>query len=86
MADRAKLGDNVVVTWLDAWCDQAETTEEDWHDDCPVTTFGRLVRRTPRVVSVAGEVLRNGKEYRAVTHVPAGMVVSVRRASGSERL
>jgi hypothetical protein len=71
----AQVGDVVAVTWLDAWADNSESSPHEWNDECEVTTYGILVRRTPKVVSVAGEVMPDDDTYRGVTHIPAKMVV-----------
>jgi hypothetical protein len=83
----AQVGDVVAVTWLDAWVDQGESSEHEWNDDCEVTTYGILVRRTSRVVSVAAETMPDTDVYRGVTHIPRKMVVKgVRRiTSGAKK-
>lgn len=76
---RAKLGDVVSVEWFDAWCDQGQTRVADWANDCPVTTYGVLMRRG-LVVTVVSEELPDG-EYRTSTHIPAAMVKRIRRVA-----
>ena len=69
----------MAVHWDDAWCDQDETTELDWGDAMPVVTYGELVRKTDRVLSVAAETLDDSTKFRSVTHIPKGMVTKVVR-------
>lgn len=73
----AKVGDLVAVTWTDAWFDEPATTPDQWKDDCPMVTYGRLMRKGP-IVTVAGEDAGPG-EYRSVSHIPRGMVKRIRR-------
>lgn len=73
----ARVGDLVAVVWEDAWCDEAESGPTDWWEACPVTSYGVLLRYGD-VVSVGAEVMPEGA-YRAVTHIPAGIVKEIRR-------
>jgi hypothetical protein len=66
----------VVVTWRDAWFDFDEPEPEDAREDYLVTTVGFLVREGPRFVSVAQEILPYGDGFRAVTHIPVGVIES----------
>ena len=68
----------VRVEWDDAWSDHDETGAKDWADHTPVVTVGYLVRSTRRVVSVASEVVSEGR-YRCVTHIPRSIVRRVVR-------
>jgi hypothetical protein len=67
----------VLVRWHDAWFDPDQAGQEDWRPDYPVETVGFLVRHDGVIVSVAQEVLPDGDGYRAVTHIPIGMVEAI---------
>jgi len=67
----------VLVTWRDAWFDFDEPDPEDTRADYLVNTVGFLVRRGPRFVSVAQEVLPDGDGFRAVTHIPVAVVEKI---------
>jgi hypothetical protein len=67
----------VLVTWRDAWFDFEEPDPEDVRSDYLVNTVGYLVRRGPRFLSVAQEILPDGDGFRAVTHIPVAVVETV---------
>lgn len=67
----------VLVHWLDAWYDPDEQTDDDWRADYPVQTVGYLVRDDLAVISIAQEVLPEDEGFRAVTHIPRGMVQQI---------
>ena len=67
----------VLVTWRDAWFDFDEPDPQDARSDYLVNTAGYLVRRGPRFVSVAQEVLPDGDGFRAVTHIPVVVVEKI---------
>jgi hypothetical protein len=67
----------VLVTWRDAWFDFEEPDPEDVRADYLVNTVGYLVRRNPRFVSVAQEILPDGDGFRAVTHIPVAVVQTI---------
>ena len=67
----------VLVTWRDAWFDFEEPDPEDVRSDYLVNTVGYLVRRGPRFVSVAQEILPDGDGFRAVTHIPVAVVEAI---------
>jgi hypothetical protein len=69
----------VLVVWQDAWFDPDQCGENEWRDEYLVSTVGFIVRETDTVLSVAMERLPEEDGYRAVTHVPRGMIVEVRR-------
>ena len=69
----------VLVHWLDAWYDPDEQTVDDWRADYPVQTVGYLVRDEGAVISIAQEVLPDDEGFRAVTHIPRGMVQQITR-------
>lgn len=69
----------VLVHWLDAWYDPDEQTVDDWRADYPVQTVGYLVRDEGPVISIAQEVLPDDEGFRAVTHIPRGMVQQITR-------
>ena len=74
----------VLVTWRDAWFDFEEPDPEDVRADYLVNTVGYLVRRGPRFVSVAQEILPDGDGFRAVTHIPVAVVEAIASLHGSE--
>ena len=67
----------VLVRWHDAWFDADQGDPEEWRTDYLVQTVGFLVRQDPDIVSVAQEVLPEGDGFRAVTHIPRGMIESM---------
>ena len=66
----------VLVRWRDAWFD-FEQPGGGWREQYLVHTVGFLVRETEAVVSVAQERLPGREGYRAITHIPRGVVESV---------
>ena len=54
-----------------------EPEPEDARADYLVNTVGYLVRRSPRFVSVAQEILPDGDGFRAVTHIPVAVVQTI---------
>jgi hypothetical protein len=69
----------VLVTWQDAWADSEQHERTEWRSDYLVRTTGFLVRDDPDVVSIAQEILPEADGFRAVTHIPRGMVERVTR-------
>ena len=67
----------VLVTWHDAWFDFDQTSPDDCRSDYLVRTVGFLVNESPRVISIAQELLPDGDGFRAVTHIPASVIDSV---------
>jgi len=67
----------VLVTWRDAWFDFEEPDPQEARADYLVSTVGFLVRRGPRFLSVAQEVLPDGDGFRAVTHIPVAVVEKI---------
>jgi hypothetical protein len=67
----------VLVTWQDAWADSEQHERAEWRSDYLVRTTGFLVRDEPEVVSIAQEILPEQDGFRAVTHIPRGMIASV---------
>ena len=74
----------VLVTWRDAWFDFEEPDPEDARADYLVNTVGYLVRRSPRFVSVAQEILPDGDGFRAVTHIPVAVVETIASLRNSD--
>jgi hypothetical protein len=74
----------VLVTWRDAWFDFDEPDPEDVRADYLVRTVGYLVRRGPRFVSVAQEILPDGDGFRAVTHIPVAVVETIAPLRGPD--
>jgi len=66
----------VLVRWRDAWFD-LDPPPSGWRDEYVVHTVGYLVRENEDVVSVAQERLPGRDGYRAITHIPRGVVLSV---------
>jgi hypothetical protein len=64
----------VLVEWHDAWFDFDQAGPEDCRPDYLVRTVGFLVGETPRIVSLAQEILPDGDGFRAVTHIPVAIV------------
>jgi hypothetical protein len=76
-----------MVRWRDAWFD-FEHGATGWRDTYVVQTVGFLVRRDAGVISVAQELLPGRDGFRAVTHIPIGVVESIitlARAEGAGR-
>lgn len=67
----------VLVRWHDAWFDFEHGSSGGWREDYLVQTVGFLVRQDPGVVSVAQELLPGRDGFRAVTHIPMGVVESI---------
>ena len=74
----------VLVTWQDAWADSEQHERTEWRSDYLVRTTGFLVRDEPDVVSVAQEILPEQDGFRAVTHIPRGMIEDLTCLRGSE--
>jgi hypothetical protein len=66
----------VLVRWRDAWFD-LDPPSSGWRDEYVVHTVGYLVRENEDVVSVAQERLPGRDGYRAITHIPRGVVLGV---------
>jgi hypothetical protein len=64
----------VMVVWHDAWADSEQHDRAEWRSDYLVRTTGFLVRDEPDIVSIAQEILPEEDGYRAVTHIPKGMI------------
>jgi hypothetical protein len=77
VADPTEPPELVLVTWRDAWFDFDVADPEETHADYLVRTVGFLVRRGPRFVSIAQEVLPDGDGFRAITHIPVEIVASM---------
>ena len=76
----------VLVTWRDAWFDFDEPDPDDARADYLVSTVGFLVRRGPRFVSVAQELLPDGDGFRAVTHIPVAVVETISPLHGPDEM
>ncbi len=76
-ADRPAALQLVLVRWHDAWFDSDQQSPEDWRTDYVVQTVGFLVRKGPKIVSVAQELLPDGDGFRAVTHIPVATIESI---------
>ena len=76
----------VLVEWQDAWFEGERDSIEDAPEDYLVRTVGFLVRTGGRVLSVAQELLPDGDGFRALTHIPVGMVERVVPLETSEAI
>jgi hypothetical protein len=85
VAEAAPSHPLVLVRWQDAWFDADQQDPEDWRSDYLVQTVGFVVRQEPDLVSVAQELLPEGDGYRAVTHIPRGMIVSMTPLANARR-
>jgi hypothetical protein len=72
--DEAEHPPVVLITWQDAWADSEQHERAEWRSDYLVRTTGFLVRDEPDVVSIAQEILPEQDGFRAVTHIPRGMI------------
>jgi hypothetical protein len=68
-----------LVEWHDAWFDHEQLAIEERRADYIVRTVGFLIDRSPKIVSVAQELLPDGEGFRAVTHIPAAVVERIVR-------
>jgi hypothetical protein len=75
----------VLIRWQDAWFDADQQDSEDWRSEYLVQTVGFVVRQEPDLVSIAQELLPEGDGYRAVTHIPRGMIESMTPLVGGRR-
>jgi hypothetical protein len=75
----------VLVRWQDAWFDADQQDAEDFRNDYVVQTVGFVVRQEPDLVSIAQELLPEGDGYRAVTHIPRGMIVTMMPLTSARR-
>jgi hypothetical protein len=71
----------VLVTWRDAHFDFELADAHDARHDYLVHTVGFLLADGPRFVSIAQEVLPHDDGFRAVTHVPKGVVERIQPLS-----
>lgn len=69
----------ILVTWLDAWSDAELAKPDEARGEYPVRTVGFLVRDRTDVLSLAAEILPDGDGYRALTHIPRSLVISLLR-------
>jgi hypothetical protein len=76
----------VLIRWQDAWFDADQQDAEDWRSEYLVQTVGFVVRQEPDLVSIAQELLPEGDGYRAVTHIPRGMIESMTPLVNGRRL
>ena len=66
----------VMVRWRDAWFD-FEREASGWRDEYVVQTVGFVVREEPGVISLAQELLPGRDGFRAITHIPRGVIESI---------
>lgn len=69
--------DLVMVTWRDAYFDFDAPDEGDEREDYLVHTVGYLVGEDAKFIHVAAELLPDGDGYRAITHIPQPIVLTV---------
>jgi len=67
----------VLVRWRDAWFDADQQDTKDWRVEYVVHTVGYLIREEKGILSVASEVLPEGDGFRAVTHIPKAIILSI---------
>lgn len=67
----------VEVEWVDAWYDPDEMRLSEFKPSYSVTTVGYLSRDEEDVVSVSQEALEDEDTFRATTHIPRALVVSI---------
>lgn len=65
----------VLIRWTDAWFDAEQSDPDAWRHIYVVETVGFVAREADGVVSVASEVLPDGDGFRAVTHIPAKIIL-----------
>ena len=65
-----------MVRWRDAWFD-FERESAGWRDEYVVQTVGFVVREEPGVISLAQELLPGRDGFRAITHIPRGVIESI---------
>lgn len=69
----------VLVIWRDAYFDFELGDIEEARPDYLVHTAGFLLAEGPRFVSLAQEILPDDDGYRAVTHIPIGLIERITR-------
>lgn len=74
----------VLVRWRDAWFDTDQQDTKEWRTEYVVHSVGYLVREEKGIVSVAAEVLPEGDGFRAVTHIPKAIVLSITTLAQAE--
>ncbi len=77
-------GSLVKVEWLDSqdhkdnWV--AEADAETFADvECKIVSYGIVVRKTAKYLTIAGDWDASDRDYGRVTKVPVGMLVSITR-------
>ena len=76
MAQRVDVGAIVEVIWADAWF-EVDGSDPPWREEFLVRTYGILLRRGAKVLTVASESLPDG-QHRAISHIPRALVRRVR--------
>lgn len=73
---KLELYDVLTVEWRDAYFD-FDNLHSKSRDDYIVNTVGFLISEGPMFLSLAQEILPEGDGYRAVTHIPWDIVVTI---------
>ena len=79
---KEKLPPIVEVKWKDSWTNNgAKWSREDLRrePDFILTSTGYLMHRDNRGINIAGEYRKEDKMGRQVQHIPAKMILKVRR-------
>ena len=71
----------VLIEWYDACLLSRSMTREDCiSEEMPIyKTFGILVKKDKVTVRIASEITKDGKQFREVSLIPAGSVISITR-------
>lgn len=74
---KLKQYDVLTVEWRDAYFDFDSRSKDRDREDYIVKTVGFLISDGPMFLSLAQEILPEGDGYRAVTHIPWDIVVTI---------
>lgn len=64
----------VSIEWFDAWFDFVVSDTDNIYEEYIVQTVGFLINNGVRALSIAQEILPNDDGFRAVTHIPKGVI------------
>ena len=76
------IGELVKVIWLDSqdhkdnWVAQ-EDAEAFTDEECKIISYGILVKKTAKYITIAGDWDASDKDYGRVTKIPLGMILEV---------
>ena len=76
-----KLPPIVEVKWKDSWSSNTRWTAEELkrEGDFIMSSTGYLMHRDKRGINLCGEYRRENKTGRQIQHIPARMILKVRR-------